>query len=118
MRLLIRLEEAALFLFGIFLFAQLSFAWWWFALLILAPDISMIGYTINNKAGAILYNFFHYKAIALIVYVTGFYLQHETIQLIGIILFSHSSMDRVFGYGLKYFEGFQFTHLGKIGKGH
>ena len=34
----------------------------------------------------------------------------------GIILFGHSSMDRMFGYGLKLKEGFKYTHLGMIGK--
>lgn len=116
MKQLIKLEEAAMFLFGIFLFNQLSFAWWLFPALIFLPDISMIGYTAGNKFGAVIYNIVHHKAIGLIVYVLGFYLYNETIMLIGIILFSHSSMDRFFGYGLKYFTGFSFTHLGKIGK--
>ncbi|MEO8712444.1 MAG: DUF4260 domain-containing protein [Parafilimonas sp.] len=116
MKQLIRLEEAAMFLFGIFLFNQLSFAWWLFPALILLPDISMIGYAAGNKFGAIMYNIFHHKAVALVVYVIGFYLYNETIMLVGIILFSHSSMDRLFGYGLKYFTGFSDTHLGKIGK--
>jgi hypothetical protein len=116
MKQLSRLEEAAMFLFGIFLFNQLSFAWWLFAALILLPDISMFGYTAGNKTGAVIYNIFHHKAIALIIYVIGFYFYNETMMLIGIILFSHSSMDRFFGYGLKYFTGFSDTHLGKIGK--
>jgi hypothetical protein len=116
MKQLISFEEAGMFLFGIFLFDKLSFAWWWFPVLILTPDISMIGYLINKKTGAITYNFFHHKAVALIIYVAGFYLQNETMQLVGIILFAHSSLDRMLGYGLKYFEGFEFTHLGKIGK--
>jgi hypothetical protein len=37
-------------------------------------------------------------------------------ELAGVILFSHSSMDRMFGYGLKYTKGFAYTHLGTIGK--
>lgn len=116
MKTVLQLEEAGMFLFGVFLFAQLHFAWWWFAALILAPDISMLGYIFGNKAGAIAYNFFHHKAVALAVYVFGVYQQNENIQLAGIILFSHASMDRMFGYGLKTFLGFGFTHLGKIGK--
>jgi len=39
-----------------------------------------------------------------------------TIQLLGIILFGHSSIDRVLGYGLKIKEGFKFTHLGSLDK--
>jgi hypothetical protein len=116
MKQLIQLEEAAMFLFSIFLFSNLSFAWWWFPALILTPDISMLGYIAGNKAGAVAYNFFHHKAIALAVYVTGIYTANEVLQLTGIILFAHSSMDRMMGYGLKHFTGFQFTHLGKIGK--
>ena len=116
MKTLIRLEEAAMFLFGIFLFAQLPFAWWWFPVLILLPDLSMIGYVAGNKAGANMYNFFHHKAVAIIVYVIAFYLKNDVLQLAGIILFAHSSMDRFFGYGLKHFEGFHFTHLEKIGR--
>jgi hypothetical protein len=34
----------------------------------------------------------------------------------GIVLLGHSSMDRFFGYGLKHFDGFNYTHLGQIGK--
>ena len=116
MKQLIKLEELAMFLLSIFLFSQLSFAWWWFLVLLLAPDISMIGYAAGNKVGAISYNLFHHKAVAIAVYVAGFYLHNEVLQLIGVILFGHSSMDRFFGYGLKTYAGFKFTHLGEIGK--
>jgi hypothetical protein len=116
MKQLIQLEEAAMFLFGIFLFSKLSFTWWWFPALILTPDISMLGYIAGNKAGAVAYNFIHHKAVAIAVYVIGVYTANEVLQLTGVILFAHSSMDRMMGYGLKYFTGFQFTHLGKIGK--
>ena len=116
MKQVIQLEELGMFLLSIFLFNQLSFAWWWFPALILLPDISMVGYAAGNKIGAIVYNFFHHKAVAIAVYVLGFYLHNELIQLIGIILFGHSSMDRFFGYGLKTFAGFKSTHLGEIGK--
>lgn len=35
---------------------------------------------------------------------------------IGIILFSHSSLDRALGYGIKYEIGFKYTHLGELGE--
>ncbi|MEG2099970.1 MAG: DUF4260 domain-containing protein [Flavobacterium sp.] len=116
MKTVLKLEEAALFIFGIFLFNRLSYEWWWFLALILAPDLSVIGYALGNKAGAFLYNLFHHKGIALLIYVLGCYFCIESIQLAGIILFSHSAMDRIFGYGLKYEKGFKYTHLGEIGK--
>lgn len=116
MKRVIQLEEAAMFLLTIYLFSRLSFAWWWYPALILVPDLSMLGYLAGNKAGAIAYNFVHHKAVAIAVYVAGLYWQNEVFQLTGLILFGHSSMDRMSGYGLKTYEGFKFTHLGQIGK--
>jgi len=63
----------------------------------------MLGYLASDKIGAYSYNIFHYKGIAVAIY------------LLGIMLFAHSSFDRCFGYGLKYEKGFKFTHLGEIG---
>ena len=116
MKTTLKLEELGLFLFGVYLFSQLNYAWWWFFALILVPDFSMIGYVFGNKSGAFLYNVFHHKAIAMIIYLAGIYSSNNLIQLTGIILFAHSSMDRMMGYGLKYETGFKFTHLGEIGK--
>lgn len=109
-------EEIAMFCLALFAFTSMDFSWWVFPALLLTPDISMIGYAANNRIGAILYNVFHHKALAVCIFIGGLYLQADWIQLAGIILFAHSSMDRVFGYGLKYTDGFAHTHLGLIGK--
>ncbi|MFY7908825.1 MAG: DUF4260 domain-containing protein [Emticicia sp.] len=116
MKKLLILEEIAQFLLGIFLFSRLDFAWWWFPALILVPDLSMVGYLINPKIGAWLYNFFHHKLLAVIVFVLGYCVDSQYVILAGVILFAHSAMDRIFGYGLKYEDAFSNTHLGKIGK--
>jgi hypothetical protein len=108
----IKLEEAAMFGFSIYLFYQTNFDWWWYLALILIPDIGMLGYIVGNKVGAITYNLFHHKAIAIVMLCLGWYLSNEWIELTGIILFGHSSMDRIMGYGLKYSDSFHHTHLG------
>ena len=105
-----------MFVLGIYLFSLLDYQWWWFLVLILTPDIGMIGYLFGNKVGAAVYNIFHHKGIAVIAFLLGIYLSQPLLQLAGIILFSHSAMDRILGYGLKYDKGFKFTHLGEIGK--
>ncbi|CAH8284946.1 uncharacterized protein DUF4260 [Mariniflexile fucanivorans] len=115
MKTTLKLEELLMFVLGILAFNQLNFAWWWFLVLILTPDIGMLGYLVNSKVGAFFYNIFHHKALAIIIYLIGMFYENEKIQLIGIILFSHASFDRIFGYGLKYNSSFQDTHLGKIG---
>ena len=100
---------------GMMLFAFLDYAWWIFPALILLPDISMAGYLANKKIGAAIYNLFHHKGTAILLYAAGIILANDAIMLAGIILFAHSSLDRMLGYGLKYPDSFQHTHLGWIG---
>ncbi len=115
MKWTLRIEELAMFALGLYVFlAFLPFAWWWFLVLILTPDISMLGYLGGNKTGAFVYNFFHHRALALLVLVIGVYLENQIVILAGIILFSHIAMDRFFGYGLKYVTGFKHTHLEEL----
>ena len=116
MKTIIKWEELGMFVLGIYLFSPLPYPWWLFLALILAPDIGMLGYLFNDRIGAIIYNIFHHKGLAIIIYLLGIYLSLPLWQLTGTILFSHTSMDRIFGYGLKYGKGFKFTHLGEIGK--
>ncbi len=116
MKTTLKIEEFAQFVLGIFLFSKLHYAWWWFPALLLTPDIGMFGYLINSRIGAIIYNLFHHKAIAIAIMLVGFYTGNSWLTLIGVILFSHASFDRIFGYGLKYPDGFKNTHLGIIGK--
>ena len=105
-----------MFLLSIVLWGQLHFAWYWWLIWILAPDLSMLAYLGGNRIGAIGYNFVHHKGVAIVVYLLGWYCSDRVVEGAGLILFGHSCMDRGMGYGLKYFSGFQDTHLGKIGK--
>ncbi|MDT0605808.1 DUF4260 domain-containing protein [Croceitalea rosinachiae] len=112
----IRLEEFMLLLLGFFLFMEMDFEWWLFFALLIVPDIGMLGYLGGNKIGAFLYNLFHHRGLAIFLLLVGkSFLNLPWLELIGIIMFSHIAMDRVFGYGLKYDKGFKYTHLGEIG---
>lgn len=113
---LLKLEELGQFLLSILLFSQLDYVWWIFPACILLPDLSMIGYLFNSKIGAWLYNFFHHKLVAISLIISGFWLNNPLLTLAGVILFGHSAMDRLFGYGLKFNDNFKNTHLGWIGK--
>lgn len=115
MKWTLKIEELFMMVLGIYLFSLLPYAWWWFLVLLLAPDIGMIGYLFGNMAGAFLYNLFHHKGLAIAIYLLGVYLTSPVTQLIGVMLFSHASFDRIMGYGLKYDNGFKYTHLGEIG---
>lgn len=116
MKNIIKLEELGMFLLSLLMSMHSGFAWWWFPVLLLIPDISMIGYGINNRFGALLYNLFHHKGMAVLVFGIGYLAGEQYLELIGAILFGHASMDRIFGYGLKYSDSFWNTHLGRIGQ--
>lgn len=116
MKRVLALEELFMFLLAAYLFHLLNYPWWLFLVLLLAPDISMIGYLVNPRIGAIFYNVVHHKATGIAFYIAGALSGANLLQLMGLILFAHSSLDRVLGYGLKYSDGFQNTHLGSIGK--
>ncbi|WP_324720805.1 DUF4260 domain-containing protein [Salinimicrobium sp. HB62] len=115
MKTTLKLEELAMLLLGIYVFGFLHYEWWWFLVLFLAPDLGMTGYAFGNRAGAFLYNLFHHKGVAIMIYLLGFFFMVPVMQLIGVIMFSHAAFDRLLGYGLKYEDGFKFTHLGTIG---
>ena len=62
------------------------------------------------------YNLVHLKGIAIGLFLLGAASQLPGLQLAGTILLGHTSLDRVMGYGLKYPDAFQHTHLGMIGR--
>ncbi len=116
MKYLLKIEELFMFGLSVFLFTKLDFAWWLYPVFLFAPDISMLGYAISPHVGAWTYTFIHLKALGIAAYIWGIIIANPVLQLVGLILFGHSSMDRVMGNGLKYSDSFQHTHLGMIGK--
>jgi hypothetical protein len=116
MKTLIKIEELFVTLLSFYLFLNLGYAWWLFLVLFLAPDLSMLGYLFGPKAGAWTYNIVHHKGVAITLFILGGFLQVQPLQIAGLILLGHSSLDRVMDYGLKYADAFQHTHLGKIGR--
>jgi hypothetical protein len=116
MKSLIRLEELSFGILAFAVFVSLGFAWWLFLVLLLLPDLSMIGYGISPRIGAILYNIVHHRALSVALFVAGSLLATPWMQAAALVLFGHSSFDRALGYGLKYEDSFQHTHLGMIGE--
>lgn len=118
MKTILRLEELAMTAAALYILSihNLGFSLWTWLLLFFTPDISMLGYAVNSRIGAFIYNLFHHKGIAIAIMLSGYFLNNETMIAVGALLFAHSSFDRIMGYGLKYTDSFQNTHLGPIGK--
>ena len=115
-RTLLRLEGLALFLGMTLLYGVWDGSWWVYAILFLAPDLSFAGYLAGPKAGAVIYNAAHSYMAPMTLMTTGFALSSPLVLSIAMIWLAHIGFDRALGYGLKYFAGFGFTHLGRIGK--
>ena len=118
MKTILNLEEAVMAAIGIYLLTiyNLHLSFWIWAILFFSPDIGMLGYVVNTKVGAAVYNLFHHKGIAIVLAVAGYYFHYDVMTAIGILLFAHASFDRILGYGLKYEDSFKHTHLGSLEK--
>ncbi len=61
----------------IVLYAFAGGSWWLFALLILAPDLSMLGYLAGPRVGAVAYNAFHILIVPLLLALAGYVLANS-----------------------------------------
>jgi uncharacterized protein DUF4260 len=110
-RLWLRLEGAAVFVAALWLYRRFGGGWLVAIPLLLAPDLSMIGYLRGSGIGSVVYNLFHNWVIGLAVVAAGVWSGSSLLMLTGAILVAHVGMDRLFGYGLKHPSGFKDTHL-------
>ena len=115
-RLVLRFEGVCVLIAASMAYSKFGLGSGTFALFFLTPDISFLGYLAGSKVGAVSYNLAHSYIGALACLVAGFVLPAPTILCAGIIWCAHIGFDRALGYGLKYSEGFGFTHLGRIGR--
>lgn len=103
-----------MFVAAIFAYGKLGGFWGTFALLFLAPDVSMVGYAAGKQVGAWCYNAAHtYLAPALlaaVIYATD----HRSLLYLPVIWVAHIGFDRLLGYGLKYPTAFKDTHLHRV----
>lgn len=95
-------------------FFILQFSWIMFVILLLTPDLAMLGYLKNNKVGSVWYNLFHTYSIPMLIIFFSVLVNSHIFLMISLIWVAHIGMDRMFGYGLKYPTQFQDTHLNRI----
>ena len=88
--------------------------WWLLVALVLAPDLSMVGYLAGNRTGAIAYDAAHTYAFPVLLTTLGWIAGAEVATELGLIWIVHIGVDRALGYGLKYPSGFKDTHLQRV----
>jgi hypothetical protein len=114
----LRAEGFATFVAGLAGFLFLGLPWWAFVLLLIVPDVSMLGYLRGPRVGAIVYNVGHDLVTGASIAGVGLMIGSVPVAGAGAILVAHSGMDRAAGYGLKLPSSFKDTHLGRIGRPH
>jgi hypothetical protein len=110
-RNILRLEGLAAAALSAVLYARTGASWWLFAALWLTPDLSMVGYLYRPCWGARIYNAIHSYLAPSTLALMALLLRNEALLPFALIWINHIGVDRFLGYGLKYSEGFKFTHL-------
>lgn len=113
-RLLLHAEGFAVLAASIALYAHLGASGWIFALLLLVPDASMIGYLVTVRLGSLTYNAVHTYALPLALGTISMLAGWQPGVQLALIWTAHIGMDRAVGYGLKYPTSFQDTHFSRL----
>jgi hypothetical protein len=113
-RILLHIEGAVVAVAAIAVYFHAGYPWWLLVALVLAPDLSMVGYLAGNRVGAIAYDAAHTYALPVALAAIGWIAGGELAIELGLIWIVHIGVDRAVGYGLKYPTGFKDTHLQRV----
>ena len=115
-RFWLRLEATTVVAGSLVAYASTHQPWWLIPLTLLLPDLVMAGYLRSTRLGAITYNLAHATPFPAAVIALGWWQNKPLVLALGLVWLAHIGMDRVLGYGLKYYDHFQHTHLGRLGQ--
>lgn len=115
-RTVLRFEGAVVLAVALVGYAQFGMGWGVFALWLLAPDLSLLGYLAGPRVGAALYNAAHALIGPVLLLAFGVFAAHPWAVAGGLIWLAHVGLDHALGFGLKYATDFASTHLGRIGR--
>jgi len=111
----LRLEGATLFVGTLIAYAETGRTWWLVAVVVLLPDLFIVGYLGGTRIGALMYNVAHATPVPAALLGIGWWRHWPSLVAIALVWLAHIGLDRLMGYGLKYSDHFQHTHLGWIG---
>ena len=115
-RIVLRVEGLVVLAASLICYAKFGSGWGLFATCFLIPDLSFLGYLAGARIGSVAYNAAHSYAAAVACLCAGAVAASPLWVAAGLIWCAHIGFDRALGYGLKYSQGFAFTHLGLIGR--
>jgi acyl CoA:acetate/3-ketoacid CoA transferase alpha subunit len=113
-RVLLRAEGVAVAVAAVALYFHADYPWWLLVALVLAPDLSMVGFLAGSRVGAAAYDAAHTYVLPVALAAIGLIVDAETAVQLGLIWLTHIGVDRAVGYGLKYPTDFKDTHLQRV----
>lgn len=108
---LLHIEGGVALALALALYERSGGSWLLFALLLLVPDLSALGYLAGSATGAFCYNVIHTYVGPAVLGGVGLAIGQPLAALLALIWVAHIGMDRLLGFGLKYPDGFRHTHL-------
>jgi Domain of unknown function (DUF4260) len=110
--ILLRIEGAFDLTLSLIFFQAIHGNWLLFVLLLLAPDLAMLGYLRGARVGTVCYNLVHTLAVPFLIIAYAYLTKSLWLLPYALIWTAHIGLDRMLGFGLKYPTGFRDTHLG------
>jgi hypothetical protein len=107
----LRLEAAALLTAAAIAYTTTHQPWWLIPAAFLVPDLSAFGYLRGPRQGARAYNVVHATPLPAILIGVAWTQHQQLLGALGLIWLMHIAFDRLLGFGLKYPDDFQHTHL-------
>ncbi|MFC7176750.1 DUF4260 family protein [Halosegnis marinus] len=107
-------EGVALAVAGVGAYWVRDASWLLFALLLFAPDLSMLGYLAGPRVGSAAYNLAHTLVAPAALLAAGLLGGVPLAVDAALVWVVHVGGDRALGYGLKYPTAFGDTHLGRL----
>ncbi len=109
--MLLRVEGAAVLALAVTAYGHIGGNWLLFAVLLLTPDLSALGYLAGPAIGAACYNFVHITVWPLALGAYAILGGQMLLLPFALIWLAHIGIDRLAGLGLKFPDRFTHTHL-------
>jgi hypothetical protein len=113
-RLLLGAEGVAVAAAAAAVYFYADYPWWLFVALVLAPDVSLLGYLLGPRVGAVCYDALHTYVGPVALGAIGVIADAEVASRLALIWLTHLGADRALGYGLKYPSAFKDSHLQRV----
>ncbi|HUV32550.1 MAG TPA: DUF4260 domain-containing protein [Devosiaceae bacterium] len=112
---MLRLEGLAVFAAATVAYWQTGGVWWVYLVLFLWPDLSMLGFMVGSRTGALAYDAVHTYLGPAVLGIAAWFLDQPAALSFAMIWSAHIGLDRLAGYGLRYPGAVHITHLGPKG---